>query len=127
MRIIYSTICLVAVLLFCCPLYADREPKKEVEFEEVVDSESGKNILPMSLNTRPVGVLKNSNLYIDLNYSAEYATIVIQKDNMNLIMDNVDMESENSVLYNIQNFGSGSYRVRITFSDNRTYIGNFVI
>lgn len=126
MRIIYSTICLVAVLLFCCPLYAEREPKNEVEFEEVHDT-YGDIILPFTLNNTPIGYIEDSNLYIELNYSAEYATIVIQKDNMNLIMDNVDMESENSVRYNIQNFGSGSYRVRITFSDNRTYIGNFVI
>ena len=114
-------------LLFCSPLYADETVRKNVEFDEVIPDTNGDFIVPLTFTHLPHGYIENNILHLYLNITTEYTNIVVMKNNVPVIIENLKTEYEEELRYELSTWGSGNYKIIITSSNHKTYFGDFAI
>ena len=116
-----STISLACLILASLSSYAEPE-SKPVVFTKTISGRPSIILRPFSLVTPPKGVLDKGCLNIDLNTSADTATIIIYKEKTIMEYDVVlASATDTSISYDISYYERGDYRIEVIFPDNTKY------
>ncbi len=69
--------------------------------------------------------LNNGILYISFERNIDNVNIVVYDNGNEIINDNLQVNSDNTIAYNISGYDYGEYKIVITTEDGDIYVGTF--